>query len=229
MAAGWNPWSQLAGGGGGGGGDDLHPAEEGVPALGDDLAGGGVGDEDVGGGVRPLVAERPGRDPQAVAGAGLREGDEGDGHVGGDLDGAPVGDGGRRPHLVHQRHHRARGQAPAPILRPNSDLTDLESKIGRSGENRAAATHGEPGGDGEGAVDEARADAVHADPAQHEALEEARRVPLPVVRGRRRGRGGDRVHQRALVGAHRQGLPRLGVVIPHGHVCSPRLQQHWIQ
>lgn len=110
----WSVWisSHLAHPGGGVGGLVFHLSEEGVPALGDDLPGGRVGDEDVGARVGALVAQRPCGDVQVVPGRGLGEGGEGDGHVDGDLEVVAVGDGGGGADLVHQGHHGARGQAP---------------------------------------------------------------------------------------------------------------------
>jgi len=126
---------------------DPHLAEERVPPLGDDLARGGVGDEDVRAGVGALVAQRPGGDTEGVAGRGGGEVNEGDGHVHGDLEVLAVGHGGGGADLVHQGHHGAGGQV--------------------------VPAGGEAGGHSEGAEDAARVDAVDADPLQREPLEEA--------------------------------------------------------
>lgn len=128
----------------------LHVTEEGVPALGDDVAGAGVGEEHVCAGVGALVSERPCRYAQPVPRAGLGEIGEGDGHVDGDLEVLAFGDGGGGADLVDQGDNGTGGEA-------------------------AGGGVGEARGDGVGAVDEARVEAEDADPAQRESLEEARR------------------------------------------------------
>lgn len=163
----------------------LHVAEEGVPALGDDAAIAGVGEEHVRPGVGALVPQGPGDDAELVPRARLGEVGEGDGHVDGDLEVLRVGDGGRRADLVHQGHHGAGGQAA------------------RGGVCEVVW-------DGVGAADEAWLDAEDADPSQRQPLEEACHMMLTSIvrccrsRSRRRRVLQEGVEARAVVGAHRE-------------------------